>query len=40
MPGQFRYVALNLRGKRVGYGIDREGWFKDSAKKFDALFMS
>jgi hypothetical protein len=36
-PGQFRYVALNIKGQRVGYAIDREGIFNGSAKDFESL---
>jgi hypothetical protein len=38
-PGQYRYVALNIKGKRGGWAVDREGEFFGSAKAFDSLFF-
>jgi hypothetical protein len=37
-PGQYRYVALSVKGVRGGYAVDREGEFFGSAKAFDSLF--
>jgi hypothetical protein len=38
-PGQYRYVALNVKGKRGGWALDREGDFFGSAKAFNSLFF-
>jgi len=39
-PGQFRFVALNIKGQRVGFALDREGQFPTTARKFDSIFKS
>ena len=35
---QFRYVALNVKGQRAGFALDRQGQFEGSAKRFDSIF--
>lgn len=39
-PGQFRFVALNIKGQRVGFALDREGQFPTTARQFDSIFKS
>jgi hypothetical protein len=40
LRNQFRYVALNVKGQRVGFALDRQGVFHGSAKRFDSIFST